>query len=346
MLKRFIKSIFVYVLIFLSYMSYSCDSSTNPSEIVVMTKISGDGQTGLAGETLSEPFVVLLHDGAGIILKDKRVDFSIIEGSGSLSETLVFTNNEGKAETTLTLGEQREVNVQAKAFGSEEKAIFIAKTKIVANTIEFVDANNQEGNPGEELVIMVIVNDNGVEPVEGVLVTFSIIEGVGSLSALQATTNAFGIAQTSLSLSFLTGVTKILATFQGADSLFSATSEVHTIEPPSVNKELIVGTWTLQSLKTILDDGSIIGEILSFDRTFVFNVDLTFNIENESGLEIEQLEGQWTTTSSNMQLIYIINESISEIEEYEYTVTESILQLTLISDTGSDGSLLFTYSKI
>ena len=76
---------------------------------------------------------------------------------------------------------------------------------------------------------MVIVNDNGVEPVEGILVTFSVIEGVGSLSVSQATTNANGIAQTSLSLSFLTGITKILAAFQGADSLYSATTEVLTI---------------------------------------------------------------------------------------------------------------------
>jgi hypothetical protein len=134
----------------------------------------------------------------------------------------------------------------------------------------------------------------------------------------------------------------------GGDGGNTITSPVfNDPDRPSVNKDLLVGTWKLGSLKTIFNDGRLIEELITFAQTLVLNNDLTFNIENQAGpVEFEHLDGQWTSLSSTMQLLFIDNGSIFLIDDYEYTVTESLLELTLLSDTSADGSLLLTYNKV
>ena len=136
--------------------------------------------------------------------------------------------------------------------------------------------------------------------------------------------------------------------FCGKDEASSLTSpSYNNPDRPQVNKDLIVGSWQLRSLKTKLDDGTLIDEALTFAQTLDFNTDLTFDIENQGGpLEIEHKEGQWSSTSIRMQLIFVENGSIFQIDDYEYTITESELALTLVSDPSTDGFLLLTYNKI
>ena len=71
---------------------------------VVLQKISGDKQSAVTGTRLRRQLVVRLRDNEGKNLQNHRIAFSITQGSGSLSSTSVVTNNEGKAKTTLTLG--------------------------------------------------------------------------------------------------------------------------------------------------------------------------------------------------------------------------------------------------
>ena len=82
------------------------------------TKVSGDNQTGTPGDALDNPFVVEVKDADGDAIEGLRVSFSVTAGGGSLSQTSATTDEDGLAQTTLTLGSQAGVNsVQASAPG-------------------------------------------------------------------------------------------------------------------------------------------------------------------------------------------------------------------------------------
>ena len=79
-----------------------------------LVKISGDNQNGTPGSRLANPFVVEVQDADGEPIAGHRVTFAVTAGGGSLSETGDVTDEDGRAETTLTLGSERGVNsVQA-----------------------------------------------------------------------------------------------------------------------------------------------------------------------------------------------------------------------------------------
>ena len=88
----------------------------DPADALV--KVSGDNQSGTPGNALAAPFVVEVQDEDGEPLTGHSVTFSVTAGGGSLSETSVTADEDGLAETTLTLGSERGVNsVQASVSG-------------------------------------------------------------------------------------------------------------------------------------------------------------------------------------------------------------------------------------
>ena len=83
-----------------------------------VTKVSGDNQSGSPGSALANPFVVEVKDEDGEVVEGIRVTFSVTAGGGSLSETSAAADEDGLAETTLTLGSQVGINsVQASVSG-------------------------------------------------------------------------------------------------------------------------------------------------------------------------------------------------------------------------------------
>ena len=83
-----------------------------------LTKVSGDSQSGTAGDALANPFVVEVKNADGETIEGVPVAFSVTAGGGRLSATSATTDRNGRAQTTLTLGSQRGVNsVQASVSG-------------------------------------------------------------------------------------------------------------------------------------------------------------------------------------------------------------------------------------
>ena len=97
-------------------------------------KILGDNQQGAPGTTLEQPFVVEVRDQNGVAFAGVPVTFTITVGDGTLSVTDTITNENGRAQTTLTLGgdfgtETVEVSVE----GIAEIATFTALPEIEFN---------------------------------------------------------------------------------------------------------------------------------------------------------------------------------------------------------------------
>ena len=71
-----------------------------------ITVVSGNNQSGRPGVALANPFVVEVIDENDDPVPDVTVTFEVTAGGGTLSETSVDTNNNGRAQTTLTLGSE------------------------------------------------------------------------------------------------------------------------------------------------------------------------------------------------------------------------------------------------
>ncbi len=90
--------------------------------------ISGNGQRGLPGARLEKPFVVEVRNQSGNPLPNANVSFSVTSGGGTPSVTNAATDSNGRAESTLTLGQNPGTNtVEVTVTGIEEMRKFIAE---------------------------------------------------------------------------------------------------------------------------------------------------------------------------------------------------------------------------
>ena len=92
-----------------------------------LLKISGDNQRGASFGPLSQPFVVEARDGNGSALVGISVTFTVTRGGGMLNTTITRTDENGRAQSNLTLGPNLGKNtVEVSAAGIQGKATFHA----------------------------------------------------------------------------------------------------------------------------------------------------------------------------------------------------------------------------
>ena len=80
-------------------------TTTEPlPEPTTLEIISGDGQEGVAGTVLADPFVVEVRDENNRPLEGVTVTFNVTQGTGAMSVVTSTTNLFGRVASTLTLG--------------------------------------------------------------------------------------------------------------------------------------------------------------------------------------------------------------------------------------------------
>lgn len=162
-----------------------------------ITAVSGDGQSGAAGTELAAPFVVAVT-GDDQPVMGAQVNFSVVAGNGSMSQTVVMTDRMGHAASTLTLGKELGRNtVQAELVGSGlAPVVFEALSQPgSARRIALSSGNMQRVRFGVETAPLVVaVFDAEDHPVSGYSVGFRVTAGGGSLSSTTAVTGADGRA--------------------------------------------------------------------------------------------------------------------------------------------------------
>ena len=168
-----------------------------------MVMVSGNEQTGVAGEPLPQPLVVAITDENNDPIYNYPVRFRVTFGGGTVNgstEATTVTNAFGHARISWTLGEVRGPNVLwAEADGlNGSPQIFTAQgTSGKPDTLIIVSGDGMKGTVGQMApgALVVKVTDKGKKnPVSNVIVRWELISGTGSLSATQATTNDNGEA--------------------------------------------------------------------------------------------------------------------------------------------------------
>ena len=194
----------------------------------VLQKVSGDEQSGPAGETLPSPFVVSVLDQNKGAYPGAPVTFEVVGGQGILSVETTATDSTGQAATTLTLGRKPGINTVEVLVAGLPSVTFTAFGTGVPKSLTKVTGDEQTGPAGRALPAPLIVSvlDQSGDPLFGETVTFSVSAGGGTLSANTAITDTNGRAGTALTLGSDPGRNTVAARVANLKPvIFSATAQ-------------------------------------------------------------------------------------------------------------------------
>ena len=108
--------------------SITATTITPLSEPPTLSIVSGDGQEGVAGAVLADPFVVEIRDENGKPLRRITVTFTITAGRGAMSVVTSTTDSDGRVASLLTLSSESGINrVQVSAEGLSQTVVFNAE---------------------------------------------------------------------------------------------------------------------------------------------------------------------------------------------------------------------------
>ena len=209
----------------------------SPLEFVVTTVadtarslvlISGDGQTGPAGEPLPQPIVAKVQDRYGNGVANFTVGYRVTEGGGTVADTdsgSVATDSLGRVSLTWTLGTVAGVPQTLTLTAAREGRALQGSPLTVTATAEpgppakvvVAGGNHQQGQVSttvpEPLQVQVVdTHGNGVPHVA---VTFSVISGSGTFeggASRQVETDSAGFAQTAFTFGTTSGYTQLDST--------------------------------------------------------------------------------------------------------------------------------------
>ena len=162
---------------------------------------------------------------------------TFIHDNGLLSDFLVQTGTDGRAQSTLTLGRRTGTTRVTVSVGGDSE-VFEARAIAPPSSSESstepetppppepmrllrISGDDQQGLPGETLMnpFVVEVRNQDGEPSEGIGVIFYVLTGGGSLSTETVTTGSNGRAQSSLTLGSKPGTNRVQVNFSGTNPL-------------------------------------------------------------------------------------------------------------------------------
>ena len=208
---------------------FSAEATLAPPPPMLL-KISGDNQIGRPGETL-EPFVVELRDPNGQPVPAFLVTFN--PDGGSLSTVLDVTDSNGRAETTLTLG-SRAGTTTVTVVAGRVSVTFEVTVALPPATLEKISGDNQTGQTSITLPLpfVVEVGDTNGDPAEGIIVTFTVTGGGGSLNPETMRTNSHGRAWTRLTPGDTPGTNTVTVSVAGISETVVFSAEATLAPPP------------------------------------------------------------------------------------------------------------------
>ena len=162
-----------------------------------LLKISGDNQNGVALTPLSHPFIVEAQDENGSALAGVSVRFAVTAGGGTLSTTITRTDENGRAQSTLTLGPHLGANiVEVSATGIESLVTFyaISDTEVpsiapdvnhdgVVNILDLVVIASELENEGQNLAVD--VNGDGVVSILDLILAAGMFDSAAAAPSAQ-----------------------------------------------------------------------------------------------------------------------------------------------------------------
>lgn len=188
--------------------------------------VAGDGQSGVVGSVLPDSLVVRVTDSKDRPVEGQQVSFTVTAGGGTVVPPSATTNSDGRASARWSLGPTAgSQTVVAKAVGGGAPAnlsVTFTATALAAAPakLEKVAGDGQTAPAGSPVQTppAVKVTDAQGNPVAGVLVTFAVTQGGGSINpTTPVATGSGGVAAlTSWTLGARAGSNQLTATIPGS----------------------------------------------------------------------------------------------------------------------------------
>jgi hypothetical protein len=192
-----------------------------PARVVV---ISGDGQTGVAGNALGLPLVVEVQASDNLPVPGAKVTFRAVTAGGRVHDTTAVADTAGRATTTLTLGNTAgtyRYEVGAGSLGSA--SVTAVATPALPTALTIVSGDAQMDFIGRTLgqPLVVKVADKFGGPVEGATIMWTTIAGSGTPSATSTASASDGTARITYTLGSFANAELVRATLVGANAVAS-----------------------------------------------------------------------------------------------------------------------------
>ncbi|HZP66654.1 MAG TPA: autotransporter domain-containing protein [Rudaea sp.] len=241
---------------------------------------SGNNQTAAIGSTLM-PFVVQIASSSGNAkgLSQVPVTWRVSSGSGTLSDATTYTDANGKASDTLTLGSiAGTVTVVATLPGNIN--LTFSATAIGSAGISVVGGNNQAAAAGSVLQPFVVQVASGGQALPGIEVSWSVLQGNGTLAAPVTVADASGQARNVLTLGSTPGINVVRAQIAGLGAI-SFTAVGSTVA--AGNSQFSIVSGNNQALTPGQASKPLIVRLLTSAGQPVTGADVQWSISGQSG---------------------------------------------------------------
>ena len=196
-----------------------------------VTRDAGDNQTATVNTAVAIPPRVVVRDAAGNPVSGVTVTFAVTAGGGSITGGTVVTDANGRASVgSWTLGTAAGPNTLTATASGVGTPVSFAATAIAgaATSLTKIAGDGQSASVNSPVATRpaVLARDAFNNPVAGVVVTFTVTSGGGSVTGATQTTDANGIATVgSWTLGASTGTNTLDASASGLPTVtFTATA--------------------------------------------------------------------------------------------------------------------------
>jgi uncharacterized protein (TIGR03437 family) len=194
--------------------------------------ISGNNQSGNAGQNLPSPLVAQVDDCGGNPLTGIPVVWSVTQGAATLFNTRTASTN-GLVSTNVTLGSAPGATTiqvavapgTTTATGQPLSVNFTATTNITISALQKAAGDNQDAaqNTAFAQPLVVQVNTPAGQPASGITVQWAVTSGSVTLGAATSATNAQGQASNTVQAGPTTGPAVVTASVAGFSVAFNLT---------------------------------------------------------------------------------------------------------------------------
>jgi alpha-tubulin suppressor-like RCC1 family protein len=201
----------------------------SPGVPYALTIIGGNNQPDTTvGSALKDPLVVRVTDGVGSPLRSVPVTWTVSSGGGSLGSASTTTDENGRAQTTWTLGAAVGSQTVTARSGTLTPAVFSMNAKGgAAATITKIAGDAQSAlvnlAVGNQLKVRVL--DAFGNPVKDASVVWT-PSGDGIAAATTATTDVDGYATATWQLGSEPGAQTVRVAVNGKQTIFNATATI------------------------------------------------------------------------------------------------------------------------
>ncbi|MCA9730650.1 Ig-like domain-containing protein [candidate division KSB1 bacterium] len=200
-----------------------------------LAAISPVTQTGTVNQKLAGGLAVRVTDKFNNPVSGVVVAYSLVSGTGVLSEVQKISNAEGYVNVDFTFGSdagERIIRVSGNGLTNSPISFKVTALAAAATSMTMVDGNNQHGTIGKFLSypVRVKVTDSDGNSVVGTSVSFIITSGGGSMKSSQVVTDERGYAAAIWKLGPLVGSNGVKAILDARSSQtvqFSAEGETN-----------------------------------------------------------------------------------------------------------------------